>query len=45
MDFFKTLEKAGAVLAWIIIVMVIWAIGPLLLKMLSLLGIIHSLGG
>lgn len=45
MDFFKILDKAGAVLAWIIILMVIWAIGPLLLKVLSILGTIHLLGG
>ena len=44
MDFFKILNTAGAILAWLIVVIVLWAIGPLLLKILSLLGGLHSLG-
>lgn len=44
MDFFKILNTAGSVLAWIIIFVIVWAIGPLLLKALALLGGIHSFG-
>ena len=45
MDFFKILNTAGAVLAWIIILVILWAIGPLLLKILALLGGFQSLFG
>jgi len=45
MDFFKILDRAGAVLAWIIILVIVWAIGPLLLKILALLGGFQSLFG
>jgi len=37
MDFLKILNAFGAVLAWIIIMAVLWAIGPLLLKLLAAL--------
>ncbi len=44
MDFFKILNTAGAILAWLIILIVVWALGPLLIKILSILGVIHRLG-
>ena len=38
MDFLKILNAFGAVMAWVIIVALIWAIGPLLIKILTVLG-------
>ena len=37
MDFLKILNAFGAVLAWIIILVILWAVGPLLLKILTVL--------
>jgi len=34
MDFLKILNAFGAVMAWIVIMAVLWAIGPLLIKLL-----------
>jgi len=38
MDFLKILNAFGAVMAWIIILVILWAIGPLLLKILTVIG-------
>lgn len=41
MDFLKILNAFGAVLAWIIILVILWAIGPILLKILTVLSHFH----
>ena len=44
MDFFKILNTFGALLAWLIVMAVLWAVGPILLKLLALMGGLHHLG-
>ena len=41
MDFFKIMERLGTVLGWIIVLIVILAVGPILLKILSVLAGFH----
>jgi len=38
MDFLKIMNAFGGVLAWIIILVILWAICPLLIKILTVLG-------
>lgn len=36
-NFFKMLDRLGAVLGWIVVALVVMAIGPVLIKILTLL--------
>lgn len=40
-NFFKMLDRLGAVLGWIVVAIVVLAIGPILIKILSLLATFH----
>jgi hypothetical protein len=40
-SFFKMLDRLGAVLGWIVVAIVIMAIGPILIKILTLLAPFH----
>ena len=40
-NFFKMLDRLGAVLGWIVVAIVVMAIGPIIIKILSLLSTFH----
>jgi len=40
-NFFKMLDRLGAVLGWIVVAIVIMAIGPIIIKILGLLSTFH----
>ena len=41
MDFMKILNAFGSIMAWIIILMILWAIGPTLIKILAIIASMH----
>jgi hypothetical protein len=43
-DFLKILNAAFAVIAWFIVLAIIWALGPYALKMLHFVQSVHDLG-
>ncbi len=42
MDFFKILNTAGTILAWIIVLAVVWAAAPVIVKLFSVVQSIHD---
>jgi hypothetical protein len=40
-NFFKVLERLGTVLGWIVVAIVVMAIGPIIVKILTLLAPFH----
>ena len=42
MDFFKILNIAGIILAWIIVLAVVWAAAPLIIKLFAAIQTIHE---
>ena len=42
MDFFKILNIAGTILAWIIVLAVVWAAAPLIVKLFAAVQTIHN---
>ena len=42
MDFFKILNIAGTILAWIIVLAVVWAVAPLIMKLFVVVQHIHD---
>ena len=42
MDFFKILNIAGTILAWIIVLAVVWAAAPIIVKLFVVVQSIHN---
>jgi len=42
MDFFKILNIAGTILAWIVVLAVVWAAAPLIAKLFVVVQSIHE---
>jgi len=42
MEFFKILNTAGVILAWIIVLAVIWAVAPLIMKLFVIVQSVHN---
>ena len=42
MDFFKILNIAGTILAWIVVLAVVWAVAPLIVKLFAVVQSIHN---
>ena len=42
MDFFKILNIAGTILAWIVVLAVVWAAAPLIVKLFAAVQTIHN---
>ncbi len=42
MDFFKILNIAGTILAWIVVLAVVWAVAPLITKLFVVVQQIHD---
>ena len=42
MDFFKILNVAGVILAWIVVLAVVWAVAPLIVKLFVVVQQIHN---
>ena len=42
MDFFKILNIAGTILAWIVVLAVVWAAAPLIVKLFAVVQTIHN---
>ena len=42
MDFFKVLNTAGTILAWIVVLAVVWAAAPLIVKLFAAVTVIHN---
>lgn len=42
MDFFKILNIAGTILAWIIVLAVVWAAAPIIIKLFVVVQSIHN---
>ena len=42
MDFFKILNIAGTILAWIIVLAVVWAAAPVIMKLFVVVQSIHN---
>ena len=42
MDFFKILNTAGTILAWTIVLAVVWAVAPVIVKLFVVVQSIHN---
>ena len=42
MDFFKILNIAGTILAWIVVLAVVWAVAPFIVKLFVVVQSIHD---